>query len=180
MANPKTIHVLKRGYYWVVKKPNSARASGEYDTQKEAYLAARKIALNQGLSITVHGPDGRIQKVVYPQDRASEDGCFITTACVKSMGLPDDCYELKILRRFRDKYVGNLANGKSVIERYYFLAPQIIKAINKRKDRSRVYDSIYIKISQACTLIEMGQEKRAFRLYSDTVKELSLRFGLTK
>ena len=32
-------------------------------------------------------------------------GCFLTTATVKYMGKPDDCYELTVLRDFRDKYM---------------------------------------------------------------------------
>lgn len=29
-------------------------------------------------------------------------GCFVTTACVKMLGLPDDCREMTVLRNFRD------------------------------------------------------------------------------
>ena len=30
-------------------------------------------------------------------------GCFLTTACCEVLGLPDDCFELRTLRRYRDE-----------------------------------------------------------------------------
>ncbi len=173
-----TIHVVKERGDWVVKKPNSSRASGRYALQKEAYLAAREIALNQGLSITVHGPNGRIQKVVWPQDRSSESNCFITTACVASMQLSDNCYELETLRTFRDTYVIALPNGKNLIEKYYSIAPEIVKAINKEPNSKNIYDSIFEKIKIACQLIEKGNKNEAFSIYSKVVFQLSRRFQI--
>ena len=49
----KTIRVFKDGNAWVAKKDNTTKASAIRNTQKEAYLAARNIALNQGSTITV-------------------------------------------------------------------------------------------------------------------------------
>ena len=180
MANTRTIYVLKRGYDWIVKKPNASRVSGTYDTQKEAYLAAREIALNQGLSITVHAPNGRIQKVVYPQDRASDDGCFITTACVKAKGLPDDCYELETLRKFREEYVRVLPEGKSLISKYYEVAPKIVKMLEKDRGRKRIYDSLFEKIRLACMYIEKKENEKAFKVYCSSVRKLSHHFDLSE
>jgi hypothetical protein len=174
-----TIHVTKQGGYWVVKKPNASRVSGKFDTQREAYIEAREIALNQGLSITVHGPNGRIQKVVWPQDRDSESGnCFITTACIASMQLPDDCYELQTLRTFRDSYVVKLPTGKDLIERYYAIAPKIVKSINRNSNRKGIYDDVFNEIRTACELIEKGNNKAAFLIYSKVVVRLSRRFKI--
>ena|ERR1700722_3929011 len=174
-----TIHVTKQGSYWVVKKPNASRVSGKYDTQREAYLEAREIALNQGLSITVHGPNGRIQKVVWPQDRDSESGnCFITTACISSMQLPDDCYELQTLRAFRDSYVLKLPNGNYLIEKYYSIAPRIVRSINRNSNSKIIYDALFNEIRTACELIEKGNNKAAFLIYSKAVIRLSRRFKI--
>jgi hypothetical protein len=35
----------------------------------------------------------------------SDEVCFITTACVSQMGHNDSCYELQVLRNFRDNYL---------------------------------------------------------------------------
>src|ERR1035437_5931633 len=103
MAKSNTIRVYKDGEVWVVQKPGSNRASAIRNTQKEAYLVARNIALNQGLTITVQSLSGK-KKVIDPRDRASEEGCFITTACTKYYNFEDNCYQLITLRNFRDTY----------------------------------------------------------------------------
>ena len=178
---PNTIRVYPDGDVWVVKKDANARASAICNTQREAYETAREIALNQGLSVTVHGPDGKIQKVIYPQDRSSGgsgDGCFITTACIQSKNLSDDCYELQILRRFRDEFVLHLPQGKSFINKYYEIAPRIVLEIDRNSQRKRIYNSLFRKIQCACKLIEDKKFENAFLLYSSTVRELSLRFKI--
>ena len=42
----------------------------------------------------------------YEADDGSSDdndsGCFLTTACIRAKGLPDDCMELQTLRAYRD------------------------------------------------------------------------------
>ncbi|MCC7302803.1 MAG: DUF2188 domain-containing protein [Bacteroidia bacterium] len=177
---PNTIRVYPDGDVWVVKKDGNSKASAIRDTQREAYLAAREIALNQGLSITVHGPNGQIQKVVNPQDRASNDGCFITTACVKAKGLPDNCYELETLRKFREEYVRLLPEGSLLLKQYKTIAPQIVKLLKKQKDKKMVYDSLYVKISLACIFIERNENEKAFEIYCSTVRELSSHFDLSE
>jgi len=176
MANYNTIHVYPDGDVWVVKKGGALRASAIRNTQKEAYEAARDIALNQGLSITVHGPDGKIQRVINPQDRSSNDGCFITTACVTSKRLPDNCHELETLRRFRDSYIRGLPNGNLLIEKYYLIAPKIVDAININPDKKEIYNSIFKKIELACKRIEQKRFKEAYSIYYDTVERLSHHF----
>ena len=61
-----------------------------------------------------------------PAYKAASSGsiCFITTACVTSLGCPDDGYELTAFRKFRDKWLKLQPNGVSVIEKYYAVAPQ--------------------------------------------------------
>ena len=125
-----TIKVYKDGNVWVAKKDNATKASAIRNTQKEAYIAARSIALNQGLSITVYHATGGIRKVVHPKANPQDDDCFITTACVHHYKLSDDCYQLTTLRYFRDNYVKKLPNGDKLIARYYSLAPKLVVLLN--------------------------------------------------
>ena len=46
-------------------------------------------------------------------------GCFLTSACVEARGLPDDCYELRVLRNFRDSYLVKQDCGECEINHYY-------------------------------------------------------------
>lgn len=55
-------HVVPNGERWSVRRAGSSRASGTYDTQKEAVAAAKKIARRQETELYVHGRDGRIRE----------------------------------------------------------------------------------------------------------------------
>ena len=46
---------------WDVKKGGSQRASGHFETKKQAVDAGRKISQNQGTEFVIHGMNGRIQ-----------------------------------------------------------------------------------------------------------------------
>ena len=54
--------------------------------------------------------------------------CYLTSACMKYFQekFDDNCYELTVLRWFRDNFV-----PKEDIEHYYEVAPIIVEAINK-------------------------------------------------
>lgn len=57
----KAQHVVPRGNHWAVRSTGSVRASGLYDTQKEAISIARERARSQGTELFIHGEDGRIR-----------------------------------------------------------------------------------------------------------------------
>jgi hypothetical protein len=63
MAKRNTHHVVpnsKGG--WDVKKGGAQRASGHFDTKKEAEAAGREISRNQGTEFVIHGKDGVIRR----------------------------------------------------------------------------------------------------------------------
>lgn len=62
MTKNKDQHVVPHNDGWAVKKSNSERASGIYDTQQEAFEQARKIAQNQKCEVSIHGKDGKIRR----------------------------------------------------------------------------------------------------------------------
>ncbi len=59
--NIKNQHVVPKDGDWAVKAEHSKRASGIYDTQKEAYDQAREIAKNNDGEVLLHGRDGTIR-----------------------------------------------------------------------------------------------------------------------
>jgi hypothetical protein len=100
-------------------------------------------------------------------------GCFLTTACVEARDLPDDCYELRTLRDFRDNYVEDLPGGKRIIEEYYEIAPRIIKEIEKTVHSAEIFEELYEDlVRKSVRLIDFGYYKEAFENYRSTVKEL--------
>jgi len=99
---------------------------------------------------------------------SSDDGCFVTTACVRSRGLPDDCEELTVLRTFRDTWVKNLSGGGEDIRRYYEEAPGIVRRINARTDAEEIWDRVYDEMIRPCIeRIRQGDREGAYVLYRD-------------
>ncbi len=55
-------HVTKRKDGWQVKKEGAVRASGIFNTQKEAEKAAKQFSANSGGGeVRIHGRDGKIR-----------------------------------------------------------------------------------------------------------------------
>ena len=78
--------------------------------------------------------------------RKKKSGCFLTTACCQYKGLPDDCYELQTLRKFRDEVLPKMDNGPEITELYYEVAPQIVAEIEKADNKNELLEYIYNKI----------------------------------
>lgn len=58
----KNQHVLPHTGGWAVRGAGAQRASGVYETQREAIGRAREISRNQGSELLIHGRDGRIRE----------------------------------------------------------------------------------------------------------------------
>lgn len=105
--------------------------------------------------------------------------CFITTVCVETMGLPDDCHEMTILRRFRDGYLMQSELGRKAVEHYHRIAPPIVLAIrqsdNPVSECRHIYDSL---INPCVELIEAGKPQEAFVYYRDGVFALARKYSV--
>jgi len=98
-------------------------------------------------------------------DESASNGCFITSACVEFAGLPDDCYELTVLRSFRDNYIAHLPNGQMLISDYYERAPRILKHIRVSPYRSEILASTFNTIHKAIAEIEKREPALALETY---------------
>ncbi len=107
----------------------------------------------------------------------SSSDCFLTTACVVAKNLPDDCYELKTLRAFRDSYIKGLANGEEIIKEYYDIAPKIIDAIEKEPNADCIFKKLFEELVQPCVhYIEQRHNEKAHALYEKTVLKLKEKY----
>jgi hypothetical protein len=106
-------------------------------------------------------------------ETSTEDkgGCYLTTACARARGLPDDCLELEVLRGFRDKHLMSQPSGRIMLKEYYELAPSIVSSINGMSDADSIWDGVYKEISRAVSLVQSGSFNEAF----DHYKAMSLR-----
>lgn len=104
------------------------------------------------------------------QTHSSGSGCYLTTACMRKYlnNFDDNCYELTVLRWFRDNFV-----SKEDIDHYYEVAPTIVEAINKDKNSNIVYDYIYDNVVEVCVeAIENGNYEFAYNRYKSSILSL--------
>ena len=109
-------------------------------------------------------------------DKETTDvSCFLTTACMKYFQdkFDDNCYELRVLRWFRDNFV-----SAEDIEHYYKTAPVIVEAINKEEKSDIIYNYIYDNIVDYCVeQIENGNYEEAYSRYKSSMVTLEEQFA---
>ncbi len=99
--------------------------------------------------------------------------CYITTAVCEGLNKPSDCYELNLLKAYRDNYLTALPGGEAMIAQYYDMAPTIIKRVNKRKDHEDVYRYLYETYIKPCVqLIEQQRNEECREKYEEMVEML--------
>jgi hypothetical protein len=105
------------------------------------------------------------------------EGCFITTACCEALGLADDCFELRMLRRYRDEVLAARPGGASDIAAYYVLAPLILARL-PRETRGKRLRSIYARyVLPSALAASLGLDRLAYRLYRRMIDELAAEFA---
>ena len=71
----KGIHVVPDGRGWAVRRAGASRASGLFETQKEAVRVARDKARSEAGELYIHGTDGRIrERSTFAADRFPPKG----------------------------------------------------------------------------------------------------------
>lgn len=99
--------------------------------------------------------------------------CYITTAVCASLGKPDDCTELNLLRNFRDGYMMSTESGRRMVEEYYNSAPAMVSAIDTRCDADDIYKKLYDQYIDPCiTMINSGQMENCMKHYKSMVERL--------
>jgi len=124
--------------------------------------------------------DGDLFTRQNPYRRArTRSACFIATACAEVRGLPDDCYELSLLRLFREEYVAKLPDGEAVLAEYREKAPRIVSAIEALGEEGarEVWEYLYERgVIRAVGLILAGMWDEAFGGYEAVCREMEERF----
>lgn len=113
-------------------------------------------------SIVEHGADEK--------STSTGIGCYLTSACMSHYlaNFDDNCYELTVLRWFRDNFV-----SKEDIKHYYKTAPMIVEAIEQEEHKDIIYNYIYDNIVDACVeAIENGNYEFAYNRYKESILSL--------
>ena len=89
----------------------------------------------------------------------------------------DDCYEMQVMRRFRDEYLKQTDEGRRIIKDYYDVAPGIVMILNMQKDAAAIYKQLYCKYLLPCVqLIEQGKKAQCQALYMQMVQNLKMQY----
>lgn len=103
--------------------------------------------------------------------------CYITTAVCRSLNRPDDCYELSLLRNYRDEYMMESETGRQIVEEYYNIAPTIVKKIDRNKNSGEIYRQIWNDYLSPCVkMIETDQKEACRNLYTEMVRKLEKKY----
>ena len=104
---------------------------------------------------------------------SSGGGCFISSACVRSQGLNDDCRQLVVLRALRNSMIEQDEDFRELVLEYYRKAPQIVSAIDTLENSSEVYEWLYHNLVERCVaLYEEGAIDEAIAVYKEIFKQL--------
>jgi hypothetical protein len=99
--------------------------------------------------------------------------CFITTAVCQYLQKEDDCSELTSLRRFRDEWLQNQADGKTLIAEYYQMAPEIVNKLAKAPTKDAIYNCLWRDYIKPCiSHIEAGEYLLCVEKYTGMVNFL--------
>ena len=100
-------------------------------------------------------------------------GCFISTAVTDTLGRPDDCEELMLLRQFRDSYMQESASRRDEVREYYRIAPAIVSVIEASGLAAKEWRRVsHDHVLPAVEAVRCGRLQEAHSLYRAMVREL--------
>lgn len=103
--------------------------------------------------------------------------CYITTAVCESLGKGTDCYELQLLKKYRDEQLETTQEGHALVEEYYDIAPTIVKRLEREPDRQQRYRKLYEQYLEPCIKdIEAERYEQCKEHYEKMVQELKERY----
>src|SRR5574344_1672828 len=149
--------------------PNSSK----YDTKIDVYTSDPR-GSHESINIAVDS-ESKSAHIIDTTNGNTDVKCYLTTACMKCFqeNFDDNCYELTILRWFRDNFI-----SKEDIKHYYETAPVIVAAINMEEKSDLVYNYIYDNVVDYCVRqIENGNYEEAYNRYKNSILVLEEQFA---
>ena len=100
--------------------------------------------------------------------------CFISTASVNAVGLPDNATELMILRSFRENYLLGTVSGDKILSEYEGLSKEILTWIDDQPEQQKIslYKDLYERlVLKSVSLIRHNKNAEAISHYKNIVRE---------
>ncbi len=108
------------------------------------------------------------EEITIKTSSGNNKGCFITTSVCESQGLPDNCYELEMLRKYRDTKLMNDNNYTKLVYKYYEIAPKLVSKLENNIELSNFLYSNYIA-PIVCMIEENQKTKVVVEKYQEMV-----------
>ncbi len=148
------------------------KSSDKSGAKIDIYSRDPKSGPHDSIHLKVDASNKTYQSVtkINGEKQSSSGGCYLTSACLNHFNedFDDNCYELTLLRWFRDNFV-----PKEDIEHYYEAAPIIVEIIDSEENSDIIYKYIYENIVDYCIdQINQGNYEKAYRRYKNSVLTL--------
>ncbi|MEZ5462803.1 CFI-box-CTERM domain-containing protein [Dokdonella sp.] len=101
-------------------------------------------------------------------------GCYLTTAACAVLRLPDNCWELRQLRKFRDEWLLSKTWGRADVDHYYQSAPAVVAALSRADDSHLIFTKLYWLYILPCALLfAIGCPRIVYMHYRNGVRSVS-------
>lgn len=115
----------------------------------------------------------------YAIRKAGKTGCFITTAICQSLGAGDKCWQLQVLRAFRDDYMLTDEKRAAFVQEYYDDAPTVVELLDALPHSSEVYRHMYyVYIVAVLDALAAADNERALELYQQMFEYAKAKAGV--
>ena len=98
--------------------------------------------------------------------------CFITTACLRALNLPEDSLELRAMKTLTKEHILASRRGKRDYILYGRIAPQVVETIESRNDSREIWKSVYGRLQGITQLVSDGAYEEGYRSYKSLVRDL--------
>jgi hypothetical protein len=114
----------------------------------------------------------------FQQSTSQPSNCFLTTACCELVGLEDNCFELSVLRRYRDEVLPILPGGKAEIALYYALAPAVLAKLRGRRAERDLLRLYWTHILPCVAMAWLGFRQPTRKRYRDLLARVCVAAGV--
>ncbi len=98
--------------------------------------------------------------------------CFITTACLRALDLPEDSLELRAMKTLTKEHILTSRHGMRDYILYGRIAPQVVDAIEARSDSREIWKGVYNRLQGITQLVNDRSYEKGYECYKSLVSDL--------
>jgi hypothetical protein len=106
----------------------------------------------------------------------SGSSCVLTTAACHAVGLPDDCFELRTMRRLRDRWIITQPFGSTALQWYGAVSATILSAMPRAKVRPVFLRFYAFRVVPAVCAERLGWHRGAYCWLKIGVERLATKY----